>query len=307
MKYCIPYYRDFKYFDNADEIVLTYKGVHNGTNIVKWVTDHYAQEQRIIVDIIEREIDIEDMIPILAMLKQKHENMVVKTSISDYELLRKEDIPYFFAEFCNTIDKVYSFISRGVTDVYIVESLCFDLKEIGEFCHEQGVKVRVFPNIAQYSVGEKEHIPDPCKFFIRPEDTDFYEEYVDVFEFMGGNRELSTLFEIYKNKQWLGDLKLIIAGLTNDFPNTGILPLFGTQRTKCQHRCMIGKCSLCMNICNVSGELFEEGIVIKRDREKGWKENGYKPKMDEESNESEYKESLEGADSVFEGERIQED
>lgn len=270
MKFCIPYYSSFRYFDVIDEIILQYSE-HN-ENIVEFVISHYNENQRVIVDITSKllESNINNMIPILKKLQQEHKNMVVKTNSKTYKELREGALQYFFTDFCRTDDEVYAFIKQGVSDVYIVENLAFNLREMGEYCHKKHVNVRVIPNMAQYAKGQKEWIPAPCKFFIRPEDIDKYEPYVDVFEFVAPGDRLSVLFKIYKSKQWLGDLDKLIIGLGEEFLNNGLIPNFGIERTKCKHRCMREQCFLCIDMQRVAKQFDNSGVEIKRKRDKEW-------------------------------------
>lgn len=268
MKYCVPYWADFRYFDVVDEIILKYSD-HN-ENIVTFVTEHYKDTQRIVVDITSKIVEIENTIPILKKLQQEHKNIVVKTSIKAYDELREADIPYFFMEFCKTDEEVYSFIKRGVIDVYIVSNLAFNLKEIGGYCHMKDINVRVIPNMAQYSQNCKEQIPAACRFFIRPEDIEVYEPYVDICEFIAPGDRLSVLFKVYKSGQWLGDLNQLIIGLDESINNTGLVPYFGPERLKCRHRCMQERCFLCSEMVKVADQFNKSGVELKRDRNKEW-------------------------------------
>jgi len=274
MKFCVPYYSDFKYFNEVDEIILEYNE-HND-NIVTFVTEHFKPEQRIVVDITKKIKEISDIVPILKKLQQQHENIVVKTSMVEFELLARKGLPFFFSEFCKTDDEVFAFIKIGVTDVYVVENLAFNLKEIGGYCKSKGVNVRVIPNMAQYPLHQKEVIPAAVRFFIRPEDMDVYSEYVDVCEFVAPADRLSVLFDIYKSKQWLGDLKDLILGLDEEFYNSGISPSFASFRLGCRHKCMQEKCTLCMDMKEVSKHFDNLNLEIIRERNKDWRINELK-------------------------------
>ena len=269
MKYSVPYYSDFRYATLVDEIILKYSN-HN-ENIVDFVKEHYSDNQRVVVDITEKILELEQMIPILRKLQQEHKNMVVKTSVKGFVELREADIPYFFMEFCKNEEELYSFIKQSVSDVYVVSNLAFNLKEVGTYCHQKGVNVRVIPNMAQYSSGCKEQIPAACRFFIRPEDIAVYEPYVDICEFMAPNNRLSVLFKVYKSGQWLGDLNQLIIGLDEEeFNNTGLVPYFGPERLKCKHRCMLEQCFICIEEQKIAKQFEQSGLELKRERNKEW-------------------------------------
>ena len=268
MKYCIQYYSDFRYFDKVDEIILTYKD-HN-ENIVNFVNDHFTQEQRVIVDIMGRTNELKDILPILTKLYCVHPFMTIKADLDAYKELQAQKIPFFFAAFCKTAGEVCAAVALGVSDVYIVEDACFDIKNIGEYCASKNVSVRMFPNIAQYPIGFKDAIPGEKTFFVRPEDIKRYDEYVDVFELIGPADRLSVLFNIYKSEQWLGDLKELILGLDTEFYNAGIDPRFGMTRLDCQHKCMYDKCNLCPQYREIANTMKNLNLEVRTERVKDW-------------------------------------
>ena len=268
MKFCVSYYKDFRYNDVVDEIVFSYANFNDGiVNEMK----NWKDEQRIIIDICyggEPKI-----IPILQMCKKKHENLVIRLSTNMENMVKKlqeAGLPYFFSNYAKTADEVYSMIKRGATDVYVTENLGFNLKDIGFYCKSKRISVRVIPNIAQYAAGFGEEVPDAYKFFVRPEDVDLYDQYVNVFEIVCPNNKLSVTYEIYRNGVWTGDLGQLIIGLREPFYNSGIVDYFGEARIKCQHRCMQEKCQLCQNMKELAGRLYENNLAIESDR-KEWK------------------------------------
>ena len=272
MKYCIPYYKNFRYNDIINEIILNYATYRE--NIVQVLQEqNWKEEQRIIIDVTLG--GTPDIVPILMMCKKEHKNIAIRLDKIQEDLINEmreaeDPIPFFYSNHINTADEVYGAIKKGVSDVYITESLAFNIAEVGKYCKNKGINVRVIPNIAQYRVGYKNEIPDPCKFFIRPEDTDIYEPYVDVFELIGPNDRLSVLFEIYNNKQWLGDLQTLIVGLNESFFNTGLVPYFGPERTKCNQKCMQEKCNLCLQMKDLSDRFKDNKLEITREKHKEW-------------------------------------
>ena len=260
MKYCVPYYQDFRYFSEIDEIILYYS---ENDNLVEFVKQNYKDNQRVIIDIVLNKT--EDTIPILKKLQQEHEDMAVRLqSDNNYELLREAGIPYFFDNFCNTDEEVYVYVKSGASDVYVAETLGFSLEKISAYCHNKGVKVRVIPNIAQHKATLGKYIPDYYKFFIRPEDTEIYEKYVDVFEFVAPGDRLSVFYSVYKGRVWFGDLKNLIIGIQDNIYNPGIAPFFGPQRLNCEHKCMQEKCNVCGEICKVAEKFKNLELEIRR-------------------------------------------
>jgi hypothetical protein len=269
MKYCVYYDKNFKYSELLDETIYLY---HD--NIVMEITKReWREDKRVIIDIIGEKED-ENIIPILQKCKQVHDNLAIKLNFYKHKELAKKlkelNIDYFYNNYANTIDEVYSLIKLGVSDIYIAESAGFNLIELGKYCKDKGVNVRVIPNVAQYKINYKEEIPDINKFFIRPEDTDIYEPYVDVFEFLGPDYKLSITFEIYRNKVWDGDLNKLIIGINDSIMNNGIPPIFGQERLKCNQKCMIEKCNLCSEMAKLSNQLKDNNLRINKTKDKEW-------------------------------------
>lgn len=269
MKYCIEYYKNFRYNTNIDEVILGYATYRD--SIVEKL-EEWREDQRIIIDIcLSDSPDV--VIPILKMCQKVHENLAIRLDIIQEDMVKElqGNIPFFYANYAKTNDEVYGMIKRGVSDIYITESLAFNIELVGSYCKYMGVKVRIIPNIAQYRAGFRKEIPDPYKFFVRPEDVDLYEAYVDVFEILAPKDRLSVIYEIYRNKVWDGDLQQLIAGIDEPFPNAGMIPLFGPYRLACYHKCMQEKCSLCMQAKELSTKFADNKLEVIKEKDKEWK------------------------------------
>lgn len=269
MKYCIQYDKNFRYNDIIDEVIFHYDdykdNLLNEIGKQKWKTN-----QRIIVHIGNY---VSDYIPLLRKIMKDYNNFAVLLT-SPYEKekeLKEYNIPFFYDTYADTADEVYGLIKRGVSDIYITESLAFNIAEVGQYCKNKGVNVRVIPNIAQYKIGFKNQIPDPYKFFVRPEDVEIYEPFVDVFEIISPLNRQSIIYEIYKNGQWMGDLGQLIVGFDEPFYNSGLVPFFGPERLKCRQKCMQEKCNLCQQMKELSDSFYKNNLEIKKPIDKEWK------------------------------------
>lgn len=269
MKYCVQYYKDFRYNDIIDEIIYTYND-----NIVNDITNAgWKDTQRIIIDVFAEE-DSDTILPILQMCKKVHSNIVIclgTWQINLTQKLKEIDYPFFFLNTANTNDEVYALIKKGASDVYITESLAFNIVNVGTYCKDKGINVRIIPNVAQYKAGYKDEIEDPYKFFVRPEDVELYESYADVFEIKAPTDKLSIIYEIYRNKQWMGDLGRLITGFSEPFYNSGLVPYFGPERLKCGQRCMQEKCNLCQQMKELAAKFKDNDLTLKRAKDKEWK------------------------------------
>ena len=147
------------------------------------------------------------------------------------------------------MDTVYALANVGVSEVYVAEELGFRLPEVNKITKHNNIQVRVYPNVTQSSYGTKTLIPTACKFWIRPEDTIWYEDLVDTFELFDVNNRLSVVYEIYKQKAWDGSISDIIldAESLKGVDSNAIPPHFGEQRAKgCRQSCLYGGCGVCL-------------------------------------------------------------
>lgn len=262
MKYCVNFHRDFRYINEIDEVIIVYK--NKNAEILRFL-ENISEQQRVIVDISnDDEIDIAKNLDIFSAAMLKHKNLVIKMSITQKDMcvdLFEANIPYFFGEFVDKWDTLMSFIKLGTTDIYIVNELGFELKNVSKVCKENNVKIRVFPNVAQIS-SKIDNLDKLKSFFIRPEDIYAYEPYVDVCEFFGPLNRQSVLYEIYKNEKWLGDLRELIIGLGFSIGSRTILPCFGEERVNCGKKCYYGQCIICEKIMTIANQLKEAGVEL---------------------------------------------
>ena len=269
MLYAVNYTKDFRHFDEVDEIILNH---FTGSDyLVEFLPKFVKKEgQRIILNATEIE-DLSKIIPMIAKVRNDGFNVSLKISKDqDYSILYDNDIPFFLINFAHTMEQAYIHAEMGVTDIYVVEALGFRMEDLLKLKQKYGVKIRVLPNIAQTITGGKEFISPMQQFWIRPEDTDIYEEYIDVFE-IWGTEKLSVLFEIYKQKQWLGNVENIILDFGDEeleVPNTGLDPRFGIMRLNCRQRCLFSECHVCTEMAKFATAFNGAGYEIVKARHK---------------------------------------
>lgn len=167
--------------------------------------------------------------------------------------------------------------------MYIVEGMGFELDKIAPIVHQYGTMVRVFPNIAQSAW---EDTPDLQKFWIRPEDTGLYEDYIDIYEFAYDRYDQQKIYyDIYFNdKKWFGDLKEIIFGLHDSLDSTCLLPRFAEKRIRCGRKCMKGgTCQMCNIIAQLAATLQGKNLTLEKEGEE--EKNGERSNSESRSSE----------------------
>lgn len=271
MKYCVDYKRHFKYLDEVDELTIRYNPedetleeflqLYKNKRINITIQDEkdFIENNRIEVfkNIATENPDL-DFVLILQSLKKSAAakeiyNIIVNCGVP---------IKYFFFAMVGNWDTLWGYIKYNPSDMYIVESLGFEIDKVAKVLHDKNIKIRTFANVAQSPWKEI----DPLrKFFIRPEDIQLYDPYIDVIEFFGRHNSIETLYKIYaKDKQWFGPLNELILDFDSDIDNRFIIPHFGLYRLKCGKRCLKGdKCKICDATYQLSNTLKENKILVK--------------------------------------------
>ena len=133
----------------------------------------------------------------------------------------------------------------GVQDILLNPPLVFDLTKVRSIYKNT---IRAIPNLAYPSYLPHEN--GICGFWIRPEDIDNYEEFIDFIEFDADTSDQEkTLLRIYKkDKIWNGNLNFLIKNLNYNVDNRAIPEDLIVNRINCGQRCQEnGNCKNCIN------------------------------------------------------------
>lgn len=200
------------------------------------------------------------------------------------DILSEKQLPHYYYILADKWDIFNGLLEKNITDIYIVEDLCFFMDKIKAKKEEKGIHIRTFCNICQKSWQETNPLQT---FFIRPEDISLYEGYIDTIEFFNAIQNksaLNILYDLYNNKQrWTGPLNEIIQGFDIDVNSTYIVPSFGERRLNCEKRCNFSLCSFCSNISELAKILEERqiGIIYKKENFQYNKEDGKNEKSED--------------------------
>ena len=293
MKYALKYFSTSKKMAEADEIIIKYNEPAPLDHLIWFATEKCKPEQRLVIDFDfvtillideiagrtyneeERQERLKNEIEKFVALKEQHSNIAIRIDISYNEMLetlvqafKDNKISFFFNYNPNTIAEVRALVNYGVSDIYITNYLGFSITEIANKIVPAGVNIRMYPNVSQVprlcSVINSEE--DIKTFFIRPEDIDVYEEYVDIIEFYGTLDKQDVLMDIYKDGYWMGNLNELILDFKEDINCMNLMPDFGFYRLACGHRCDLGKCNYCDISKSLAAELKAKDIYIKKER-----------------------------------------
>jgi hypothetical protein len=273
MKYCIKYQRDFPYLDKVDEITITYN--RKDTTLLDFLLKY---KNKIINIYIKDEDDFlkNDCIKIFDAIATEHPEINFRFKLKRYtddnshfcSIIINNKIPhkYFFDYFVSDWDTLWGYINLKPASIYVTADLGFEIKTVAEILHNRGIEVRCLPNVAQSNWGETAALK---RFFIRPEDIDLYEPYVDVCEFFGDSKKESIYYKIYAlDKKWFGKLNEIIISFDSELDSRFLLPNFADRRLECGKRCLKGRgCKICEATEQLSAKLEEKNLIFKVEKE----------------------------------------
>ena len=268
MKFCVNFSKESKILDKVDEINIQYNRIESAEALSQFCEEHKNQRINLCIDNLEEGL-YNNWIKDALDYQEQHQDYKIyirlegKNEELSVMLMKYPKAKFYFNYYVNTWDMFIGYVNYGVSDIFIIEGLGFELDKIAAIAHSHNIQVRAFPNVAQSSWKE---LDDLRKFWIRPDDIDAYEQYVDVCEFFGEEKEIkpNILYEIYsKDKTWFGNLKEIIIGLKNDIDSRYIIPRFAKKRIRCGRECLKGgNCKICDNIQELSGNLEKAGLIV---------------------------------------------
>lgn len=272
MKYCIQYQRNFKYIKEIDEITISLSKFKKLSDIFEFSELYRDKRLNFFLDEeFEKNFIDKKLIEYFNSLN-KNIDFAIKLSSYKKEIIDEiknngHNIKFFISTFIKDWDTLMGYVKLKPSDIYIVENLGFELLSVSKLLHENNIRVRVFPNVAQSSWRKT---PPLKKFFIRPEDVYLYESYIDVFEFFGKLDSIETYYKIYNiDKKWFGKLNELILDLDHEeIDSRFILPVFAERRLNCGKRCLKGtKCRVCEAVENLSFLLEKNNLLIKTIKE----------------------------------------
>lgn len=273
MIYSIKYNKHNTIIKEAQEIRIKLD-MNDLSIFTTFIPEHINQRIVICIDDLEECINNKYIKKISNIIEEKYPKANIAIRLSEYEeellpQLKECKTDFFFNKFINNWEELHKYINLGVSDLYIVEDLCFELDKVKKIVNN--IKIRTFPNVSQKRVIETSPIKT---FFIRPEDVNIYSKYVDILEFFGDGKKDEIYYKIYNNdRKWYGDLQELIIDLGEEIDSRFIIPKFAEKRIKCGRKCLKGdNCKICDRILELSQNLKESKLIVRIDKEE--KNNG---------------------------------
>lgn len=177
-------------------------------------------------------------------------NVIVETDSFDVmDACKLCGVRFFYAIPVNTFSELKALADYGCCDVKIDAPLTHMLDKIEKF----DITIRMCPNIAYYAYIPREN--GVIGSWVRPEDVEFYEQFIDVFEFEDCDvKKERALYRVYaEQKSWMGPLNSLITNLNYPGDSKLVHEDFAIWRGFCGQRCVSGgNCSICYRMLDLA-------------------------------------------------------
>lgn len=216
-------------------------------------------------------------LPTLTTINKIHSNIYTRITENDLlnvSELREKDCKFFLdSHLCaSNYTNLDAHIKMGVSDVYIADDLCYNLRDVSKYCHKNKVKLRLILNRIPATSFDKG--VNYCSSIYRPQDLDLLKLYFDTFEFDCGKQYDWAKFDVlyrawFKRGNWHGDLAEINDDLDLYFPNDSVVPDFTNYKINCERRCcqrITNSCSKCQQFLEIAWSLKDQNIHIKKEK-----------------------------------------
>lgn len=258
----IPFhYKNDEYNDIASEFnLLFFQSRNKVEDMIEFIQNY--KDKRININFPEG-----IHMPTLKTLIAVSDNIYVRlkaTDIVSIPQLQEENIKFFFDSSMavgnyTTLD---AFIRLGVTDIYPVDDLCYEISDVAEYCHNKNIRLRIILNQIPATTFDKGI--NPRSPIYRPQDIDILNKYYDTFEFeCGTNYDWAKFGVLYRawfeRKHWHGQMSEINDDVHMNFHNDTVYPDYTLYKLTCGRKCnrRIGNyCKKCEQWLNIA-EIFE--------------------------------------------------
>lgn len=195
---------------------------------------------------------------------------LINENFSYWNQLQKKGYKFFFdASYpVFNLSSLDELISMGITDIYPVDDLLYNLKDTKEYSAAHDVNLRLVLNaIPATTINRGKTYKSQI---YRPQDRKFLDDYFDTYEFACGNpydwAQCDVLYRAWFEREgWNGDLAEINGDLKLEFPNLSI-PLDLTEiKSKCGRRCnhrVSNPCDICNQYVTLGKTLKEKEVYL---------------------------------------------
>jgi hypothetical protein len=191
-------------------------------------------EKRYVVTL-TKEADLDKAKAQVELLKTIAEDYTIQcATLSQLYNLRKDRYNAFLTFPVSTWGEFDDLRNLGVSDIYIDAPLTFQIDKIK--AAKGDIKIRVSPTVSPNAAISAVRYPNT--FFMRPEDTHFYEDTFDILDFkMSDGSKEDALFSIYNRGTFNFAIDELVPNLNVSANNLFFKDEFALHRLNCGQRC----------------------------------------------------------------------
>lgn len=246
MNYCLSSQVNSDYWKLIQEIKLPYKNLNKILDIYE-VNPNLSFILRITSKEDKNKIKWKDIEQYNIMTQGK---IIIETdSFEIMDVCKLFNLKYFYAIPINTLHELKALVDYGCCDARIDAPLTHMLDKVSQY----PITLRMTPNVAYYKyIPHKDGV---IGSWVRPEDVELYEPYIDVFEFEDCDRDKEqSLYNMYAvHKKWPGSINNLISNLDYQGTNHLVPSDFSRLRLTCGQKCLQGiPCRACYTFLDLA-------------------------------------------------------
>ena len=274
MNFSLPVYTDYEYLKDAAEIAVEYR---ERNRVLRLLENFPKATIMLIHRLSDPEIEWDLMRDFNTMaapadpkdVTKKNRFLLQVTSMRDVMKAKELGIRFFLDYPFTSYYELQAFDTLHPAYVRLGSPLFFELPTVKLI----NTPIRAVVNQA-YADGFPRR-DGRTGLWIRPEDTEVYSEYIDMFEFAPDPRKdfdqnkryIQALYRIYTSRDWPGELGMIIQNFDYPCLNRMMYPEATEARINCGHVCQIPGRSC--HICHGAIRLADETKIAKFKEERG--------------------------------------
>lgn len=251
MKFMVSCRQPLVFLKNAEEIRVDYIDIER---LADFITNDWVSSAEIVIYLPKDQIINWNLINIykdtLKIIIAVEETSMIKT-------VHSYGYKVFWSYPASSFWELQGLLDLGVDQILLDAPICFELAKVKRMCGNR-VELRMVVNKCMNEYMQRRN--GICGPYVRPEDIEIYSDFIDHFEFDTDNslQKEYTLYKVYaQDKQWPGNLNLLLTYLNADVDNRGfeVVPVddedekfFAHRRINCGQVCQAGgNCNLCLS------------------------------------------------------------
>ena len=265
MRFCVNGRQPYSVIKKADEIKFNY---NDKDRILDFVEEY--PDKVIILDVTNQEGEWK--------LWQMYSEKFAEFHIALHDLSRASEfnnagVNWYWPYPITSYYELDMIVNLHPSYIMIGPPLSFDLDQMVNHLYDPYdgthlIPVRMVANVAHPNYLPPNGVHGICGQWIRPEDVQLYSTRVQCLEFdnVDLNQE-EVMLHIYKeNKEWPGNLNLLIQKLNFNVDNRAIPEELGERRMNCGQRCWRnGSCQLCIHAFQFADQIRKTSLARKQE------------------------------------------